>query len=282
MVGRETEGGWSGVAGGIASDGNAPGFGDELVAGLESLIQAAQRYAQEHQDLRVPFGYRTPADWSPTDFPLGVWVTDCRRHYNVGRLDTDRVAQPQTLGMVWSHSDASFEEGLAAPVDSVVGEYPVSRWLKNQRAAARRAAELERCCIEGLPEPEGGTALLTDERRQALDDIDPGWSPAWSAGWQRAFQLAWPHIKAGGALPDKTGVAIADGEDLGKWAAAQRTGLAGLTRLSSGCSPACWTSPPSRPSAPGPVPPAGLASGTGSWADLSGVATTEHVPTARP
>ncbi|MER7111163.1 DEAD/DEAH box helicase [Streptomyces sp. NPDC000229] len=206
-------------------------------------IQAAQRYAAEHQDLRVPYGYRTPADWSPADFPLGVWLTDCRRHYNAGRLDTDRVAQLQALGMVWSHFDASFEEGLAAaaawadehevglaaPVNAVVGEYPVGRWLKNQRAAARRAAELERCRAEGLPEPQGGAAPLSDERRQALEDIDPGWCPAWSIDWQRAFRLAWLHIKAGGTLPDKAGVAIADGEDLGKWAAAQRAGFTKLT-----------------------------------------------------
>ncbi|MFD9220232.1 hypothetical protein ACFWDI_09515 [Streptomyces sp. NPDC060064] len=39
-------------------------------------IQAAQCYAKEHQDLRVPYGYRTPADWPPADIPLGVWVTD--------------------------------------------------------------------------------------------------------------------------------------------------------------------------------------------------------------
>ncbi|MDQ0945940.1 hypothetical protein QFZ67_007645 [Streptomyces sp. V1I1] len=206
-------------------------------------IQADQRYTKEHQDLRVPYSYRTPTDWSPADFPLGVWVTDCRRHYNAGRLDTERTAQLQALGMVWLHFDAGFEEGLAAaaawaaehqvglaaPVDAVHGEYPVGRWLKNQRAAARRAAELERCRAEGLPEPQGGTAPLSDERRQALEDIDPGWCPTWSIDWQRAFRLAWLHTKAGGTLPDKAGVAIADGEDLGKWAAAQRAAYAKLT-----------------------------------------------------
>lgn len=206
-------------------------------------IQAAQRYAKEHQDLRVPYGYRTPADWSPADFPLGVWVTDCRRHYNADRLDAERAAQLQALGMVWSHFDAGFEEGLAAaaawadehevglaaPVDAVVGEYPVGRWLKNQRAAARRAAELDRCRAEGLPEPQSGTAPLSDERRQALEEIDPGWCPTWSIDWQRAFRLAWLHTKSGGILPEEAGVAVADGEDLGKWAAAQRAGFATLT-----------------------------------------------------
>ncbi|MEU5108218.1 Helicase associated domain protein [Streptomyces sp. NPDC021354] len=206
-------------------------------------IQAAQRYVKEHQDLRVPYDYRTPADWSPADFPLGVWVTDCRRHYNTGRLEADRTAQLEALGMVWSSFDAAFEEGLAAattwaaqhdvglaaPVDALQDEYPIGRWLKNQRAAARRAAELERCRTAGLPEPEGGAAPLPEERRQALEDIDPGWCPTWSVGWQRAFRLAWNYIKAGHTLPDKAGAAIVDGEDLGQWAATQRTGFAKLT-----------------------------------------------------
>ncbi|WP_351233272.1 Helicase associated domain protein [Streptomyces sp. NPDC002133] len=206
-------------------------------------IQAAQRYAKEHKDLRVPYGYRTPADWSPADFPLGVWVTDCRRHYNTGRLDADRSAQLEALGMVWSSFDAGFEEGLAAaaawaaehqvglaaPVDATHGEHPVGRWLKNQRAAARRAAELERCRAAGLPEPEGGTTPLSDDRRQALEEIDPGWCPAWGIDWQRAFRLAWNHIKAGNPLPDKADQTVVDGEDLGKWAAAQRAGFAKLS-----------------------------------------------------
>ena len=203
-------------------------------------IQAAQRYAAEHLDLRVPYGYRTPADWSPADFPLGVWVTDCRRHFNAGRLDTERTTQLNRLGMVWSSFDASFEEGLAAaaawvaehkvglatPVDAVYGEYPVGRWLKNQRAAARKAEELERCRTVGLPEPDGGTAPLSDERRQALEEIDPGWCPNWGIDWQRLFRLAWNHTKAGNTLPDKAGLVVADGEDLGQWVAAQRAGFA--------------------------------------------------------
>ncbi|AJF70515.1 helicase (plasmid) [Streptomyces vietnamensis] len=206
-------------------------------------IQAAQRYAAEHQDLRVPYGYRTPDEWSPADFPLGVWVTDCRRHYNAGRLDAERTAQLEKLGMVWAPFDAGFAEGLAAaaawaaehevglaaPVDATQGEYPVGRWLKNQRAAARKADELERCRAAGLPEPDGGTSPLSDERRQALEEIDPGWCPNWSIDWQRLFRLAWSHTKGGSPLPDKAGLVVVDGEDLGRWAAAQRAGFTKLT-----------------------------------------------------
>ncbi|WP_331758877.1 Helicase associated domain protein [Streptomyces anulatus] len=206
-------------------------------------IQAAQRYIAEHSDLRVPYAFRTPADWSPADFPLGVWTTDCRRLHNTGRLNAERVRQLEKLGMVWSSFDAGFEEGLAAaaawadehgvglaaPVDAVHGEYPVGRWLKNQRAAARRADELERLTAAGQPAPDGGATPLPDERRAALDDIDPGWCPAWDIAWQRCFRLARNHSHTGAVLPDKAGLLVVNGEDLGQWAASQRAGFSKLT-----------------------------------------------------
>ncbi|MGP4001510.1 DEAD/DEAH box helicase family protein [Streptomyces sp. 8N706] len=150
-------------------------------------IQAAQRYATEHQDLRVPYGYRTPADWSPAEFPLGVWVTDCRRHYNAGRLDAERTAQLEKLGMVWSSFDAGFEEGLAAaaswaaehevglaaPVDAAHGEYPVGRWLK---------------------EPAGGSP--PGRRARAV----PGRGPA-RTGWRRSASVGRAPAGAGGDRP---------------------------------------------------------------------------------
>ncbi|MFD3728770.1 helicase associated domain-containing protein [Streptomyces sp. NPDC058671] len=102
--------------------------------------------------------------------------------------------------------------GLAAPVDAELDGYPVGRWLKNQRAAARRTR-----------------APLAPERRTALAEIDPDWCPEWSIDWQRAFRLAHRHVSAGGALPKDTGILVEDGEDLGRWAAAQRQGFGKLS-----------------------------------------------------
>ncbi|MGW2989948.1 helicase associated domain-containing protein [Streptomyces goshikiensis] len=47
-------------------------------------------------------------------FPLGQWTADARRFYARGEMDADRVAQLEKLGMVWSHFDVAWEEGLAA------------------------------------------------------------------------------------------------------------------------------------------------------------------------
>ncbi|MFE6713960.1 Helicase associated domain protein [Streptomyces sp. NPDC057695] len=189
-------------------------------------LQAAQRYRTEHDDLRVPYSFRTPDDWSPADFPLGVWIADCRRHHKAGNLDGDRIVQLEKLGILWSLFDARFDEGLAAaaawaaesgvglaaPVDADLDGYPVGRWLKNQRAAARRAK---------VP--------LSPERRAALAEIDPGWCPEWSIDWQRSFRLAQRHVNAGGAFPAGPEPLIEDGEDLGRWTVAQRQGFGKLT-----------------------------------------------------
>ncbi|MFJ6354882.1 Helicase associated domain protein [Streptomyces sp. NPDC092046] len=189
-------------------------------------LQAAQRYRAELDDLRVPYGFRTPDDWSPAGFSLGIWIADCRRHYKAGNLDGDRIVQLEKLGILWNLFDARFDEGLAAaaawaaasgvglaaPVDALLDGYPVGRWLKNQRAAARRAK-----------------APLSAERCAALAEIDPDWCPEWSIDWQRALRLAQHHVSTGRALPAGPGLPVEDDEDLGRWTATQRQGFGKLT-----------------------------------------------------
>ncbi|MFD5192639.1 helicase associated domain-containing protein, partial [Streptomyces sp. NPDC058357] len=52
---------------------------------------------------------------------------------------------------------------------------------------------------------------------------DPGWCPAWDTGWQRCFRLIQNLLQNGGVLP-VAGKVIVQGEDLGRWVAAQRHG----------------------------------------------------------
>ncbi|HEV7625317.1 MAG TPA: Helicase associated domain protein, partial [Streptomyces sp.] len=206
-------------------------------------VEAAGLYGKAHGDLRVPFTYRVPGGevegWPAAlaDFPLGQWIADARRAYRQNRMDTGRITQLDELGMIWSHFDVAFAEGLdavrawaearghlLAPVDAVgVGGYPVGTWLRNQRAAAKRADEAARLRAEGLP--AGSTAgVLTQERYEALEEIDPAWCPAWPVSWQRVFHLTRMHLDAGGTLPARAGAVLVQGDDLGKWVRAQRRG----------------------------------------------------------
>ncbi len=235
-------------------------------------IEAATRWLRESGSdrLRVPYDYVMPEDQAAgAGFPLGVWLADQRRYYNAGTLDPARVAELEALGMVWSHQDVAFEEGLAVarawaakhghflPPATAVGEggFPIGVWAKNQRAAARKAllnAE-RRAAGEDVPPTPGE---MPASRLEALEAIDPGWCPlGWDVAWQRCFRLARAHIEAGGTLPEAGGELVVQGEDLGAWASAQRAGWDKLKPaqqwlLSSalGLEPADAEDKPARPS----------------------------------
>ncbi|MCX4539714.1 DEAD/DEAH box helicase [Streptomyces sp. NBC_01565] len=187
-------------------------------------VEAARIHAATVGDLKVPFAFKVPpggAEWPPglAGFPLGQWIADARRTYRRGALGRERAAQLDELGMVWSHFDVAFEEGLQAarawaaqhghllpPADATWNGAPVGIWVKNQRAAARRE----------------GPGALAQERREALEEIDASWCPAWPVSWQRAFHLTRLHLDAGGRLPLGPGEVLAQGEDLGLWVRGQR------------------------------------------------------------
>ncbi|MEU5373089.1 Helicase associated domain protein [Streptomyces sp. NPDC005951] len=220
-------------------------------------VEAAVIYAREHGDLRVPFTYRVPATvdgqeqgeegagWpaSLAGFPLGQWTADARRFHARGDMDEDRVTQLEKLGMIWSHYDVAWEQGLTAarawaaehghllaPLDATHQGYKVGIWLKNARAAARKAAENERRHAEGLPVQSSAGALPT-ERREQLEEIDASWCPSWPVTWQRCFHLVRMHLDAGEALPTETGDVMRQGEDLGRWVQSVRYGWDQLTTV---------------------------------------------------
>ncbi|EFL37196.1 helicase [Streptomyces viridochromogenes DSM 40736] len=215
-------------------------------------VEAATLYHRIHGDLKVPFTYRVPESgdqeaeaegWpaSLAGFPLGQWIADARRFYARGDMDADRIAQLEKLGMVWSHFDVAWEEGLAAargwaednghllaPLDATYKGAKVGIFLKNARAAARRAAEIEQRRAEGLP-VKSAAGALPEERREQLEDIDPSWCPAWPVEWQRAFHLVRLHLEAGGTLPMGPGEVVHQSEDLGRWVRSVRLGWDKLT-----------------------------------------------------
>ncbi|MEU1201276.1 Helicase associated domain protein [Streptomyces sp. NPDC005813] len=203
-------------------------------------IEAATRWLREtgNTELRVPFTYVTPEDWSSSlgSHPLGVWVADQRRYYAAGTLEASRVAELEKLGMVWSVHASAWDAGLDVarayaavhghclpPATAVFDGFTLGAWIKNQRQAARKARE------NAVRRANGETGIsyageLSEERREALEEIDPGWCPEWDISWQRNLRLALAHVKAGGALPAQPGEVVVQGEDLGTWITAQRAG----------------------------------------------------------
>lgn len=91
----------------------------ERVAALEDLditwspldtawnrgLAAATTYQQQHGHLDVPQHYVTP-----DGYKLGQWISQNRRT----DLPADRVADLNTLGMIWNKRDATWQQKLAA------------------------------------------------------------------------------------------------------------------------------------------------------------------------
>ncbi|MEU6394858.1 helicase associated domain-containing protein, partial [Streptomyces sp. NPDC046939] len=100
------------------------------------------------------------------------------------------------------------------------------QWRETPNTSVTPSPNLTLSGCREAGEPVGSEAgALTQERRQLLDDVDPGWCPAWDAGWQRCLRLVQAHLTAGGSLPTKAWEVVVQGEDLGRWVTAQRHGF---------------------------------------------------------
>ncbi|MGW4951257.1 hypothetical protein [Streptomyces parvulus] len=61
-------------------------------------------------------------------------MADNRRTYARGDMDADRVEQLEKPGMVWSHFDGAWEEGLAAAGGRPSTDTSWPRWTPPYRA----------------------------------------------------------------------------------------------------------------------------------------------------
>ncbi|MGV9567303.1 helicase associated domain-containing protein [Streptomyces sp. NPDC003480] len=217
-------------------------------------IEAATLYHQLHRDLRVPFTYRVPTAagrgeaedeaWpaSLASFPLGQWIADARRFYTRGDMDDRRIAQLEKLGMVWSHFDVAWEEGLAAArgwaaegaPPGAAGRHlpgvPGGHLVEERAAAARKAAEIEQRRAEGIPVESGPGRCHRSGASSWRTSTRPGAPPGPSNG-NAPSAFVRQHLAAGGQLPMSPGVVVHQGEDLGRWVRSVRLGWDKLTTV---------------------------------------------------
>ncbi|MFE2867029.1 Helicase associated domain protein [Embleya sp. NPDC059259] len=170
---------------------------------------AARRFLWTHGHLRIPLDTR---DGHDHEYPVGRWAAVQRREYAAGRLHKDRVRKLVMLGMVWSHPDAAFDDGLAtarryvervghlaAPQNAVQDGVRIGQWLANQR--------------------RHGVLDAHPEREAALRELDPWWKPeGWTTAWQRAANEVRLYLGRGGVLEELTPGHVAGGRDIGTWA----------------------------------------------------------------
>ncbi|MCT6781501.1 Helicase associated domain protein [Streptomyces sp. CS7] len=176
-------------------------------------------WVQEHGDARVPSDTTVKSGDNGT-YALGTWVSEQRRAFKAGTLKAWRVDLLNEVGMVWSVGDAAFWKNLnaarayyaahstlACPKNAVWDGVALGQWFSNLRRPG------------GL----GTDPVRAEERRRALEAIDPEWNPAgWSVEWQRHYAAARELLgeeqgRPAGLLP---GVTV-NGVDVGTWTTRQ-------------------------------------------------------------
>ncbi|MEU5036115.1 helicase associated domain-containing protein [Streptomyces rubiginosohelvolus] len=141
-------------------------------------------WVQEHGHARVP-SEATVKSGDGGTYGLGTWVSEQRRAFKAGTLKAWRVNLLNEVGMVWSVGDAGFWKNLGAartyyavhstlacPRNAVWDGVPLGQWISNLRRPG------------GL----GTDPARAEERRKALEAIDPEWNPTgWPVDWQRHY-----------------------------------------------------------------------------------------------
>ncbi|MFE7056904.1 Helicase associated domain protein [Streptomyces californicus] len=178
--------------------------------------QALRTWVREHGHARVP---RT-ATVELADgrvFGLGQWVARQRRALKEGTLRPWRYDLLTETGMVWDVADAGFWRVVTAARTA----FETYRTLALPRSLVIDGVRIGQA-LTNLRRPGGlgSDPVRADERRRALEAIDPEWCPPWPADWQRAYAATRDllseeqgAIRADTILPGST----VHGVDVGAW-----------------------------------------------------------------
>jgi superfamily II DNA or RNA helicase len=184
--------------------------GTRWLAGLAYAIAFREREGH----LRV-----APEYFAPDGYPLGPWIRYQRKNHHAGRLDPDRTATLEALGIEWSPYEEMWRRGITAatayharhghlqvPGDHVEADgYRLGQFIVAQRMLYKR-----------------GT--LASDRIAALEAVGMIWNSR-EHSFNRGLAAATRYHRANGNLVVSNGYRTADGYRLGAWLQKQRDKL---------------------------------------------------------
>ncbi|MGW7097038.1 Helicase associated domain protein [Streptomyces sp. NPDC054874] len=176
---------------------------------------ALRGWVREHGHAQVPSDTTIELGDDGDTYGLGTWVSEQRRSFKAGTLKPWRTDLLNEVGMVWSVNDAAFWKNLTAARDY----YEVHSTLACPRSAVWDGVAVGQW-VANLRKPSGlgSDPVRADERRRALEAIDPDWNPTgWSVEWQRRYAAARELLgEEQGRTEIPPGVTV-NGIDIGTW-----------------------------------------------------------------
>ncbi|WP_103510165.1 DEAD/DEAH box helicase [Streptomyces sp. SM13] len=180
---------------------------------------ALRAFVDEHGHAQVPRDTTVELGDGDSTYGLGSWVSEQRRAFKAQTLRAWRADLLNEVGMVWSVADAGFWKNLSAarsyhavhgslacPKNTVWDGVPVGQWLSNLRRPGGLGTDPDRA----------------NERRRALEAIDPEWNPTgWSVDWQRHYTAARVLLAEEQGPADVLPGVTVNGCDVGTWTTRQ-------------------------------------------------------------
>ncbi|MFJ4888244.1 Helicase associated domain protein [Streptomyces sp. NPDC088731] len=179
---------------------------------------AFRTWVREHGHAQVPHNAVVQLGDDGDTYGVGSWVSEQRRAFRAGTLKPWRADLLNEEGMIWSVADAAFWKKLTA-ARTAFGLYGT---LAIPRSCVVDGVHVGQA-LANLRKPGGlGTdPVRADERRRALEAIDPDWNPAWAVDWQRHYAAARDLLAEEQAPTDVLPGITVHGCDVGTWVAEQ-------------------------------------------------------------
>ena len=175
--------------------------------------EEAEQYYAKHRNLMVP------ANWKTADgYPLGRWVSNKRTEKAAGRLNMEKIASLEQVGMVWDAFSEKWERGFAAAAQYYAEHgnliMPVTYttkdglrlgvWLRNQKQTY-------------------ANGTLQREKAARLEGIGIRWEQNnYDFQWSEAYAAAKRYFEEYGNLNVPIGYTTSENIALGKWVARQQ------------------------------------------------------------
>ncbi len=182
----------------------------------DKYYNALCKYKYEFGNIDIKANYVTP-----DGIELGAWISNLRTAKNSRRrgyyLTDERIAQLNTLGMIWGKLDYQWEKYYQACMDyyvkhndlNVPSNYKTSdglrigAWLGRMRKA--RDGRLK------------GAQTLTKDQIQRLDAIGMEWQDSFTQRWEYGYAKAKEYYAQHDNIDVPTMYMTEDGFPLGKW-----------------------------------------------------------------
>ena len=176
--------------------------------------ELAKEYRNEHDDLLVPYKYKTPSGEN-----LGWWINTTRIAYKKGNLSLDQIGRLNAIGMVWSAQENKWNKmyKLAVEYRNEYGDLLVPFDYKT-----KSGENLGQWISECRKDYKKGN--LSPDKIEKLNAIGMVWDASINKkeSWTKWYELAKEYCNEHGDLLVPYKYKTKSGENLGQWMGTER------------------------------------------------------------